>query len=115
MERTLYRLENMFILITALYIFLIYGTTWTGFLLFLMAPKIMYLFPDSWLRYKGYVRFHQIMISLLHSYSVVILVVLFAFLFMNTVLWSILGWVVHIAVDRVVKYKIKTMTHPLFH
>jgi hypothetical protein len=115
MERTLYRLENMFIMVTALYVFLIYGTTWTGFLLFLMIPKIMYLFPDSWQNNQKYVRFHQIIVSLLHSYTAVILVALFSFLFMNTVLWSILGWVVHIAVDRVVKYKIKTITHPSFH
>lgn len=114
MERILYRLENAFITVVALYVFLIYGTTWTGFLLFLTLPKLLHLIPRSW--YKGSLLFkmYHAFYSLLHSYSAVVIVSLVTFLFMDLVLWSILGWVIHIAIDRVIKYKEKSIPHPLF-
>lgn len=114
MERILYRLENAFILVIALYVFLIYGTTWTGFLFFLILPKYIHLIPANWYKGTSYEKIHHIFYSILHSYSTVVIVSLFTFLFMNLLLWSILGWVIHIAIERVIKYKKKHIRHPLF-
>lgn len=114
MERVLYRLENAFIMVVALYIFLIYGTTWTGFFLFLALPKMPFILPTSWIKEGRSAKVHHAMVSLLHSYSLVAIVGLFSFLFLNLALWSIAGWVIHIAIDRVVKYREKDVTHPLF-
>lgn len=114
MERILYRIENAFIMVVAFYVFLIYGTTWTGFLIFLGLPKLLLLLPSGWLSNKSYERVHRAVVSLMHSYSMAGAVALFTFLFMDLVLWSILGWVIHIAIDRVIKYKEKDIPHPLF-
>jgi hypothetical protein len=114
MERLLYRLENAFISVLAFYLFLIYGTTWTGFLLFLTLPKWSELLPANWKSNQIYDIFHRVVYSLLHSYSIVVIVALVSFLFMDLVLWSILGWVIHIAIDRVVKYREKAVSHPYF-
>lgn len=114
MERVLYRMENAFVVIVALYVFLIYGTSWTGFLLFLTLPKCIHLIPENWYRGTAYEKIHHILDSVLHSYSTVAMVSFFTFLFMNLLLWSILGWVIHIAINRVIKYKEKHEHHPLF-
>lgn len=114
MERILYRLENAFIMVVAFYVFLIYGTTWTGFLFFLTLPKLLHLLPASWLRNRPYEIVHRVSVSLLHSYSIAVVVALFTFLFMDLVFWSLLGWIIHIAVDRVIKYREKDVGHPLF-
>lgn len=114
MERILYRMENAFVVIVGLYVFLIYGTTWTGFLLFLALPKYIYLIPEHWYKGTAYEKIHQFLDSILHSYSTVMIVSAITFLFMNVLLWSILGWVIHIAIDRVIKYKEKQVRHPLF-
>lgn len=114
MERVLYRLENAFIMVVAFYVFLIYGTTWTGFLFFLAIPKLLHLLPASWLRNKACEWVHRVVVSLLHSYSIALVVALFTFLFMDLVLWSLLGWIIHIAIDRVIKYREKDVPHPLF-
>ncbi|MBP1932918.1 DUF4260 family protein [Ammoniphilus resinae] len=114
MERVLYRLENAFIGIVALYVFLIYGTTWTTFLCFLVLPKVISLLPiSSFGNEKGSKAFYVLQ-SMLHSYSTVAIVAMISFLFLNILFWSIAGWVIHIAIDRVIKYKEKTIPHPLF-
>ncbi|RXT13508.1 DUF4260 family protein [Ammoniphilus sp. CFH 90114] len=114
MERILYRIENAFIMVVAFYVFLIYGTTWTGFLIFLALPKLLHLLPSAWLKNKVYELVHRTLVSLLHSYSIAVIVALFTFLFLDLVLWSILGWIIHIAIDRVIKYREKDVPHPLF-
>jgi hypothetical protein len=114
MERLLYRLENAFIVIVSLYVFLVYSTTWIEFLFFLTLPKLLYLIPSTWKQKKTVYAVQRNLLTVLHSYSTVVMVAVFCFLFLNIVLWSILGWVIHIAIDRVIKYKEKTMPHPLF-
>jgi hypothetical protein len=106
MERLLYRLENVLVMVIAFYLFLLYGTTWTGFILFLTLPKWIILLPK---KPKALVYVYHTSFLLIHSYSLVVIVGLFAFLFIDIVPWSILGWVIHIAAYRVVIYKEKTI------
>ncbi|HJV46311.1 MAG TPA: DUF4260 family protein, partial [Bacillota bacterium] len=113
-ERMLYRIENGLILIISFYVFLVYETTWTKFLFFLVFPKLIYLIPSHWCWNQSLIMIRRNLIAILHSYSTVVIIAAVFFLFFNMVMWSILGWVIHIAMDRVIKYKEKTLPHPLF-
>jgi hypothetical protein len=102
--RIFLRLDGAAILIAALALNILWAGNWWLFILFAILPDIALL---TYIGYDGTARWPSLIYNVLHTYALPILLLL--------VLWPVqpiflLGWVAHIALDRVVGYGLKSAT-----
>lgn len=100
-ELTVRRLENGLILVIAAYLFLIYGTSWAGFFIFIMLPALSHLPARLWKKAENS-RLCHLLHRLVHSYFSVVMIWMFLYFIPGILLWSLLGWIIHIAIERVI-------------
>ncbi len=105
MMRTFIRLDAIGILIGAVATHILWGGNWWLFALFAILPDIALL---AYIGYDGATRWPSLVYNALHTYAIPILLLI--------VFWSfqpvfLLGWVAHIALDRLVGYGFKSATN----
>lgn len=99
MQTVLYKMEHAFVLVLSMYLFSLYGHSWLWFVTYLLLPDILCMVQ---MRVGRKQRQRCPVHSFVHSYIVVILLGLFVFMFFDKVIWALIGWIVHIALDRMV-------------
>lgn len=102
--KTFLRLDAMAALIGAVALHVLWGGNWWLFALFAILPDVALL---AYIGYNGATRWPSLVYNILHTYALPILLML--------VLWPLqpiylLGWIAHIAVDRIVGYGFKSAT-----
>lgn len=104
MMRTFLRLDALGILLGAVGVQYLLAGNWWLFALFAIFPDIALL---AYMGYDGTRRWPSLVYNTLHTYALPILLI--------AVLWQLqpiylLGWIAHIALDRLVGYGFKSAT-----
>ena len=103
MMKTFLRLDALGILIGAVVLHIFLQGNWWLFVLFAILPDIALL---AYIGYDGATRRPSLVYNTLHTYALPILLFVAFWSFQPTFL---LGWVAHIALDRIVGYGFKSV------
>jgi hypothetical protein len=106
MIKTFLRLDALSVLVGAVTLHIFWGENWWLFALFAILPDIALL---AYIGYNGQTRWPSLIYNTLHTYAFPILLLLVFWPFQPVFL---LGWVAHIALDRLVGYGFKSLTNP---
>ena len=98
------RLDAIGILIGAVVLNILWQGNWWMFVLFAIFPDIG-LF--AYIGYKGTTRWPSLVYNVLHTYALPILLMIIFWPLKSVFL---LGWISHIALDRIVGYGLKSAT-----
>jgi hypothetical protein len=104
MIRTFLRLDAISLLIGAVVGHIFWGGNWWLFALFAILPDIAFL---AYIGYDGATRWPSLVYNTLHSYAIPVLLLIAFWPYQPIFL---LGWVAHIALDRLVGYGFKSAT-----
>jgi hypothetical protein len=102
--KTFLRLDALGILIGAVALHILWQGNWWLFALFAILPDIGIL---AYIGYDGTTRWPSLVYNTLHTYAIPILLLIAFWSFQPVFL---LGWVTHIALDRVAGYGFKSAT-----
>jgi hypothetical protein len=104
MMKTFLRLDALSILIGAVMLNILWGSNWWLFALFAILPDVALL---AYIGYNGTSRWPSLVYNTLHTYALPILLLIVFWPFQPV---YVLGWVAHIALDRMVGYGFKSAT-----
>ncbi len=104
MMRIFLRLDAVGILIGAVTLHFLWGGNWWLFALFAILPDVSFL---AYIGYDGTTRWPSMVYNTLHTYAIPILLLIMFWSFQPVFL---LGWVAHIALDRLSGYGFKSAT-----